>query len=298
MENIIIANPDLEDIKIKIAEDGANSLHLLTNFDNSLTKAFVNGEKIPSIISQIRNGKFLTKDYSKQAHDLYNKYHAIEIDNKLKREEKISYMQEWWRTHYNLLVELGLNKKDIQRVVKEGKVEFRKGFLDFLDLLKQNNIPMIVMSATGLGDAIELYFKKYNKFSENIHIISNFFMFDNNGRVKSIKEPIIHSMNKHEIILKQHNPEVFKKIEKRKNVILIGDRIEDIGMIQGFKYDNIIKIGFLNENNPFKKGLTQNQDINKKFEEQLEVYKKTFDIIITGDGDFSFINGLLREILK
>ena len=52
-------------------------------------------------------------------------------------------------------------------------------------------------------------------------------------------------------------------------------------MIEGFPYDNLIKIGFLNEN----------------VEENLESYKKSYDVVILGDGDFGFVNELIVEIV-
>jgi len=53
-------------------------------------------------------------------------------------------------------------------------------------------------------------------------------------------------------------------------------------MIEGFDYDNLIKIGFLNDN------------IN----ENLEDFKKNFDIVILNDSDMNYINKLLKEICK
>ncbi len=63
---------------------------------------------------------------------------------------------------------------------------------------------------------------------------------------------------------------------------MLGDNLEDIGMVDGFEYDNLLKIGFLNEN----------------IEENLENYKKAFDIVILNDGSMEFVNNLLKEIIK
>ena len=52
-------------------------------------------------------------------------------------------------------------------------------------------------------------------------------------------------------------------------------------MTNGFKYENIIRIGFLNYAD----------------EERLEDYKKNFDIVILNDSDLGFVNQLLKEIL-
>mgnify|MGYP001614629085 FL=1 len=86
---ILITNTkELDKIKSKIAEEGTSKLHILADFDKTLTKAFVNGEKIPSVISVLRDGNYLTKDYSEKAHKLYEKYHPIEINPEISLEEK------------------------------------------------------------------------------------------------------------------------------------------------------------------------------------------------------------------
>jgi len=52
-------------------------------------------------------------------------------------------------------------------------------------------------------------------------------------------------------------------------------------MIEGFDYDEIIKIGFLNE------------DVDKN----LERYKENFDIVIINDSNMGYINELLNKII-
>ena len=44
--------------------------------------------------------------------------------------------------------------------------------------------------------------------------------------------------------------------------------------VKGLGYNEIIKIGFLNEN----------------IKEQLDIYKEKFDVVIINDGDFNYIN--------
>ena len=52
MKNIIIVNKkDFDRKKAEFREDGANSIHILTDFDRTLTKAFFNGKKVVSFIS-------------------------------------------------------------------------------------------------------------------------------------------------------------------------------------------------------------------------------------------------------
>jgi hypothetical protein len=52
MENIVIPQPEkLENLKKSISKDGAKKLHILSDFDRTLTTAFVDGKSIPSLIS-------------------------------------------------------------------------------------------------------------------------------------------------------------------------------------------------------------------------------------------------------
>ena len=85
-------------------------------------------------------------------------------------------------------------------------------------------------------------------------------------------------MNKDETMVHDF-PEIYKRIKDRKNVLLMGDSIGDLGMIEGFDYDNLLKVGFLNDN----------------VKENIKNYKKNFDVVITSDSDMKYIiNNILQ----
>jgi len=279
-KNIVIPNlEELAKLKKSISIAGAKKLHVLSDFDRTLTTAFIEGENVPSLISVLRDGNYLTPEYAQKANELYAQYHPIEINPKIPFEEKKKAMQKWWMTHFDLLIKSGLNKNDIKKVVEAGKVRFRDGFREFIDFLRTHQIPLVIISSSGLGgDAISMYLKKEGKLYENIYIISNSFEWDENGNAIAIKQPIIHVMNKDETVIKELS--VFKFIKNRKSVLLLGDSLDDIGMVKGFDYDNLIKIGFLNEN----------------IEDNLEEYKHNFDVVISNDSSMDYVNQLLREI--
>jgi len=282
MENVVISDPaKLEKVKKLILEQGKDKFHVLADFDRTLTKAFVNGKKIPSIISVLRDEDYLSSEYSEKAKALANKYHLIEMNSNISVTEKKAKMHEWWTKHFDLLIRSGLNKKHLKRVINEGNIQFRKGTSECLNFLYENKIPLIIMSSAGLGgDSISMYLEKQGKLYENISIISNSYRWGSDGNAVGVKEPIIHVMNKDETAIKDYK--VFDLIKDRKNVLLLGDSLGDVGMITGFNYDNLIKIGFLNE----------------KIEENLEQYKKNFDIILLNDTNMDCINELLKEIIK
>ncbi|HJX50161.1 MAG TPA: hypothetical protein VJ438_01730 [Candidatus Nanoarchaeia archaeon] len=280
MEKIIIKNSqEFEEKKKRIAEAGAGKLHVISDFDRTITYGTTpQGKRTETVISQLRSSpKYLGEAYFKKAHELWSIYYPIEIDSKIPLEEKKQKMYEWWKKHFELLIQCGLSKKIIEQVVKEKDLRFRQGALDFIKTLDKYEIPLIFMSAAP-GDMLVEYLKKDKLFTENVHVISNRYEFDKNGKAIRILEPIIHVLNKTETSLKDFP--LYEQIKDRKNIILLGDEIGDIGMAERSDYNNIIKIGFLNEN----------------VEERLELYKDNFDVVVLGDGDMSFVNDFVKEI--
>lgn len=74
---------------------------------------------------------------------------------------------------------------------------------------------------------------------------------------------------------------IYKTVKNRRNVLLLGDSLGDIGMITGFDYENIINIGFLND----------------EIENNLDQYKDNFDVVILNDSAMHYINKLLKNFL-
>jgi len=281
MKNLIIVdNKDLERKKEIFSKEGKDKIHVVTDFDRTLTKVYVNGKMIPSIISILRDGDYISKDYAEKAHALYNKYRPIEKDSNIPIKEKKKKMKEWWAEHFKLLIKSGLNKKHLEIIIKHENIKFREHALEFFSILRKFEIPLIIISSSGLGDAIPMLLKRENCLYSNIHIISNFYRWDKDGKAIGIKKPIIHSLNKEEISIKSYP--VFNLIKNRKNVILLGDSLDDVGAVKGFDCKNLIKIGFLNE------------DINKN----LVHYRKKFDVLLLNDTDMNYVIELIKEIVK
>ena len=189
-------------------------------------------------------------------------------------------MREWWMAHFDLLIRSGLNKRDLKKVVESDRIKLREGCQEFLDFLQKHNIPLVIISSSGLGkEAIAMYLEKKGRFYQNIYIISNSYEWDEAGNAIAVKQPIIHGMNKDMTIIQ--NFPVFEIIKERKNVLLMGDNLADVEMVKGFHYDNLLKIGFLNE----------------KVKENLEQYKNKYDFLILNDASMEPVNSLLKEII-
>lgn len=253
------------------AEQGREKIHVLTDFDGTLTKSYVDGE-VPSVISILRNSDYISKDYAEKAHNLANHYKPIESNPNISIKDKKKDMQEWWTKHFELLINSGLNKKHLEKVVQDKRLQFRDGVPEFIKLLNYNKIPLVIISSSGIGETIPMFFKRENISCDNIYFIINYYEWDKKGNAIGIKKPIIHSMNKDEAIVKDYP--FYNKIKNRKNVVLLGNDLGDLEMIKGFNYDNLLKIGFL----------------DKK--------EKNFDVVLNTKDSFNYINKLMKEILR
>ncbi|MEK6958592.1 MAG: haloacid dehalogenase-like hydrolase, partial [archaeon] len=270
-ERIVISNPKkFEEKKSALIRGGAKSLHIIADFDRTLTKEFNGKNRINTVIAQLREGNYLAPGYAAKSYALHGKYYPIEKDSKLPYEEKKEKMQEWWGTHIKMIAESGMNRKVMLDIIKKKKITLRNGALKFFDELNSKKVPTLILSAA-LGDFIEEILKSEGRLYKNIHVISNFFEFDRKGNVKGYKGKIVHALNKSEAEIEK--TPYMKKVLKRKNIILLGDSTDDLDMIKGIDYENALKIGFL----------------NGEVEKNLKDYKKAFDVIICNDASMDFV---------
>lgn len=253
-----------------------DKLHILADFDRTLTKHFVNWEKRPSLISVLRREWYLWDEYSKKAYELFDIYNPIEIDPNYPLEQKKEKMHEWWTKHLQLIVDSKLHKDIIDQVATSWIMVLRDGMKELFEKLNTKKVPIVIISANGLWlDSIKTYLKYENCLFDNIHVVWNSFTFWEDGYVTWYHSEIVHVFNKDETALEQF-PEIHDKILERKNVILLWDSLWDVGMIEWFQYDNLIKIWFLND----------------KEDELLEKYLEKYDLVVTWDGWMQFFNEL------
>jgi 5'-nucleotidase len=275
MGEVIVSTKDFDDIKARILSEGVENLHVIADFDKTLTRAFVNGEATPSIISELRNRNILSEEYSVEAKRLYEEFHPFEIDHTIEEIVRDAKMNEWWTKVFDLLKKEGLNKSHLNDVIKFGNVQLRDGVEDFLRFLRDHYVPLVILSASGIGDLIPMFLESKGLLYQNITVVSNFFDWDDEGNMKCHLGPIIHSENKGEAGIEKFS--VYEKLLGRRNVLLLGDSLGDVEMIGKFPYDNLVRFGFLNE----------------KIDERREEYEKRYDCVVIGDGDFEFVNEFL-----
>ena len=281
VNNFIISNEKkFSELKEKFILSGFSNLCIISDFDRTMTKCFVGGKMVSSLISILRSENMLVSGYSEKAQALFKKYHAIEVDDSLSIGEKIPFMETWWGEHGQLLVDSGLNRKDLEKISTSPDIVFRKNCLESLSLLNLNSVPFIVLSASGAGDeSVISCLKSRDMYLDNVLVISNKYLWDDFGNAVERVKPYIHTFNKSGVSIIERKP-VYSKIIGRKNFILIGDSLGDCHMAEGLDYDNILKIGFLNS------------DVENK----LESYKLYYDVVITNDCEFNFVYNFLKEL--
>ena len=188
-------------------------------------------------------------------------------------------MWEWREKHDELLIASKLRLTDLKDIAQNAHLQLRKGVAECLRKLDESWIPLVIFSASGCGDAIPL-FMQYNACDfPNISYVINRFSRDEMGFAKGIEGEIIHALNKDEWVFSKF-PKLREKLEKRKNVILIGDGLGDAEMAQGSNHETLLKIWILTLETP----------------ELLKAYEEAFDLVLIGDDDFDEIKALIDEL--
>lgn len=282
MDDIIISqHENFPALKKKIITGGAKQLYIISDFDRTLTTNFIKGRKSPSLITSLRDGKYLSPEYPAAAQALYDYYAPLEMDLSLDEQTKNSLMTEWYNRHFELLIKSGLNQESLIAAIDNSLANLRPLAPEFLTLLKEYNIPLFIFSASGLGiSGLKYFFHKRGLLSDNMHFIANDFIWSDAGVALGVREPIIHSCNKDESMIAGFN--LNELIKKRPHTILLGDSLDDANMAKALPLRTILKIAFLND----------------RIKELLPVYKNRYDAIILNDGNFQLILDILQEIIN
>jgi phosphoserine phosphatase len=142
----------LESTLKEFREDGPGKLHLLFDYDGTITHEWdENGKPRPSLIGTLREGNYLSEEYSLAAKALADHYKTIEHDHSVEAAVKREKMQEWWKKHYELLIKYRLNRSDIHLAMQNSNVRIRSGMRRILEIAAAAGVPVVIMSANGLG---------------------------------------------------------------------------------------------------------------------------------------------------
>ncbi|XP_007535544.1 7-methylguanosine phosphate-specific 5'-nucleotidase [Erinaceus europaeus] len=270
----------VQEIVGALRRGGADRLQVISDFDMTLSRFAYNGKRCPSSHNILDNSKIISEECRKELQALLHHYYPIEIDPQRSIKEKLPHMVEWWTKAHNLLCQQKIQKFQIAQMVRESSVMLREGYKAFFNTLYQNNIPLFIFSA-GVGDVLEEIIRQMKVFHSNIHIVSNYMDFDEDGILQGFKGQLIHTYNKNSSVCE--NSGYFQQLQGKTNILLLGDSMGDLTMADGVpNVENILRVGFLND----------------KVEERRERYMDSYDIVLEKDETLDVVNGLLQHILR
>lgn len=250
--------------KLKEFKD-SNSFFAIIDFDRTLTTG-------TSDASMGIMPKFLGGECLKERIKIYEYYRPLELDYTIDEKEKRNIMKEWANSSFKLLCKYITSEDMIDDALKTANLHLRAGAKEFLKSMYEKNITVIIMTA-GMGNLIKKFLEKEEVLYNNIVLVSNFLEFKDNRAYIDTKKIISSSNKEYSKIPK----EIMKEIEKKDKILLCGDIVEDIRMIEKRQKDKALTIGFLDYN------------INSN----LDIYNRNFDIVLSDNEDFDTVKEIL-----
>ncbi len=217
--------------------------------------------------------KFLGGECLKERLEIYEYYRPLELDYTIEENDKKAIMKEWANKSFTLLSKYLVSEEIIENALKDANLHLRPGAKEFLKDMYDKNIPVVIMSA-GVGNIIKRFLEKQEVLYDNVTLVSNFFEFkDNEAYIDT--EKIMATSNKDYSRVPE---EIRKNLDKKENILLCGDIIEDINMIEKEKIHKTLTIGFLDYN----------------IDTNLDIYNKKFDIVLADRESFNKIKEILN----
>lgn len=275
--NVKIKNLEATEAKLKkIVDGGYASLQVVTDYDHTLTRVFAeDGSRYECSWGVLDHSSLMPKFYRDGTRELFLKFYPIEIDPNLSEEEKIPQIETWYNGAVSLLSKCDVHKDQLVEMVQKANTCMREGVEDAMLTLSDKGVPVLIFSA-GMGDVLVRTLDKHNINHPNVKVVSNFFKYDEAGRVDGFAGDMIHIFNKNESSI--HDSSYYSKLSQRTNAILLGDSMGDVKMTKGLpESHNVLRIGYLNE----------------KVSERLPAYTEAFDIVLTEDPSVKLLRDLL-----
>ncbi|AKM81717.1 MAG: hypothetical protein UT13_C0001G0758 [Candidatus Pacebacteria bacterium GW2011_GWF2_38_9] len=251
----------------KIQLDPKNTI-VIADFDGTFTKKGIKGGRGSALMDLLRDEKYMDESSLKECRDLFDHYYPIEFDPYIDEKEKMLLMQEWWEKSFEVIKESGVTRDMLLEICHSPLLQWRDQLLDFLKLLQEKEIPLIIFSASGFGNLVIKYLlEKEDLFTSNVKIFSNEVVFDEKNFLLEMVQPIIHTSNKTGALLIKDN--LLDASPERRHCLLIGDGLDDVKMAKGIDFDFTYKVAFGSNN--------------------LEHFKKVFDLVLPIDGSYKEI---------
>ena len=222
-------------IKALLPIHDLNNVYVVADFDRTLTDE--NSQTSWAIMCK---SKFVPKSYSEERQELFRTYRPIEIDETIDLETKMKAMEDWYEKHISLFTKYQMTEEIFESAASASNImTFRPGAKEFIEFLHKNKIPLIIISA-GVGNFIETFLRLNDCYFDNIYVCSNTVIFKD-GIANGVGKNLIHSLNKNEASLPPH---ILQKLKNRNKVILLGDQVSDLKMVNPKSNRSIINVGF------------------------------------------------------
>jgi len=156
---------DKVDFEAKLAamvSGGRNKLHVISDFDFTLTKYYQEDGSSRSASCHMvleHSVGLLPETYCSKAKGLQQKYHPIEVDPHMDPAVKFAHMEDWVNAHNTLFMESGLTQHIIvtavRRALDSGKFRMRRGLTNLFTTLETHGVPLLIFSA-GISNVLEI----------------------------------------------------------------------------------------------------------------------------------------------
>lgn len=232
-ENILegFAYVDGAGVRSKIqtfAAVGAQALHVVSDFDLTLTSGKVPGQNLGTwdVMDELMPPEGVQKHT-----EIYQSFRPIEIAGKLTPEIAL----EKWSETLDLITGYRMNMREVEAAFL-AVAQLRDGAKDVFDVCQTEQIPTVVLSS-GIRNVITLMAEYYGIQPD--FILSNDLTTSADGDVTGWEsDSLIHMLNKNE----RGHQELAMLRAKRPNVLLLGDVPDDTKMVMG---DDVIRVRVL-----------------------------------------------------
>ncbi|GMS87915.1 hypothetical protein PENTCL1PPCAC_10090, partial [Pristionchus entomophagus] len=250
---------------VRLIEDGASNLTIISDFDHTLSRSHDDEGKRCPVTHEVFGHPERLPELSKKFAQFEQKYGHFE--HHTEGQERMEAMEAWWMESNEAIVERGFDRSELAELVAATNIQLRNGAEELLLQLNQREMPILIFSA-GIGDVISIFLDQFlGGIPRNTHIVSNRMAYDEQDRICGFSDPLIHCFNKSGAMIEQSSP-ILPLLAARPNVLLLGDALGDARMVEGLskEEEGTLRVGFLN-----------------KKPDMLSHFTSAFDIVIVDD---------------
>lgn len=265
---ILVPDPPAFARKLRaLTMGGPSELQVIADFDHTLTPSHIGAHKIPCTYEVLLDGA-LSSEGKEQSRELFRLYWPLVNDPQRSEAEKRKFHSDWAHSANCLVLESGFKHSELLQVLENSELVLRRGALEALEACRLHRIPFTVVSA-GIGDLIDCMLGTH----EGLRVYANYLQWDEGGRAIGFSSPVVAS-NKAGVLKAEDS--------KRANVIVLGDTLEDLTMVQALQYKNCLKIGFLK---PKSLG-------------EIEKFASCYDVLVQNEGNMNVLLDVLSCVVQ